>query len=92
MMQSVSKDNKIICYYGVNNNYVWFKPTKYTQEYKTYILKGVKNIVKNLLKTNKYLYTFSLNNDSLNKWHIFIGFTLQESFIYKNKQYNIWVI
>ena len=92
MMKSVSKDNITICWYGVKDNYVWFKPTKYTTKYRMYILKGVKNEVKELLKTNKYLYTFSINENKLNKWHKFIGFTLQESFIFKDKQYNIWVI
>jgi hypothetical protein len=31
-------------------------------------------------------YTNDKNDNKLNKWHTFIGFTLQESFIYKNKQ------
>ena len=85
------KDNKIICYFGVIDNYVYFKKTKYTKHYKTFILKNVRKVFNELLEKNEYLYTFSPNIKKLNKWHEFIGMTKQETFIFKSKQWNIWV-
>lgn len=87
----IEKDNKKICKFGVYDNYVWFVPTKYTKEYKTYILKNVKNVFKELLEKHKYLYTFSEDIPYLNKWHTYVGMKKEEQFKYKNKLMNIWV-
>ncbi|MBO4516731.1 hypothetical protein J5751_04875 [bacterium] len=87
----VEKDGKKICYFGVIDNYVWFKKTRYTKKYKFYILKNIREVYNQLLDKYNYLYTFSYNRKDLNKWHSFIGMIMQEQFIYKNKTINIWV-
>lgn len=87
----LEKDNKKICFFGVSDNYVWFKKTEYTKNYKIYILRNVKQVFKDLLTNNNYLYTFSLDNPILNKWHEYVGMKLEDKFTLKNKNYNIWV-
>lgn len=85
------KDNKKICYFGVQDNYVFFKKTEHTTKYKTFILKNIRKVFKELLDKNEYLYTCSPNIEKLNKWHKFVGMKLQETFTFKNKQWNIWI-
>ena len=84
-------NNIKICHFGVIDHYVFFKKNKNTAKYKIQIIKNVKQVFNDLLQKNDYLYTFSIDNKKLNKWHTFIGMKLQEQFIYKNKKYNVWV-
>ena len=85
------KDNKKICWFGVVDHYLWFRKTKWTKTYKTFILRNAKRVYNDLLEKNGFLYTFSPDFPILNRWHRFFNMKIEESFIYKNLFINVWI-
>jgi hypothetical protein len=93
------KDGKVVgigCYieYLPRHFYIFLVSTKYTKEYPLVVARESRKMIDEGIKTKDPLRigTESLDNDFLNRWHMWLGFILEgvKRNYFGKRNFNIW--